>query len=119
MYNAVLERIHQVLGNMVRNFKISNQIYFDKDDPCTGILSAEAFEIRSTTNIQRGYSLGQLIFGRDITLPIKHTVDWELTRHLNQMKMKKYNIRKNRYIVNYSNKVRDDVMITNHTAYKY
>ena len=33
IYNAVLERIHQVLGNLVRNFYISTQTYVDKDDP--------------------------------------------------------------------------------------
>ena len=50
MSNAVLERIHQVLGNLVRNFKMSTQTYVDKDDPWTVILAASAFAIFSTTN---------------------------------------------------------------------
>ena len=29
--NTVLERIHQVIGNLVRNFNISTQIYVDKN----------------------------------------------------------------------------------------
>ena len=73
--NTVLQRIHQVLGNLIRNFNKPTQIYVDKDDPWTGILAAAAFAIRSTTNRQKGYSLGQLIFGCDIILPIKHRVD--------------------------------------------
>ena len=50
MYNAVLERNHQVLGNLVQNFNISTQIYVDEDDPWTGILAVAALVILSTTN---------------------------------------------------------------------
>ena len=51
MYNEVLERIHQVLGNIVRTFNISTQTYFDKNDPWTGIIAAAVFAIHSTTTI--------------------------------------------------------------------
>ena len=77
MSNAILELIHQVLGNLVRNFNIQ-QTYVDENDPWTGILATAAFAIRSTTNRQKGYSPGQFIFVRDIILRIKHRVDWEL-----------------------------------------
>ena len=80
MSNAVLERIHLVLGNLVQNFSIT-QTYFDKHDPWLGIFAAAEFAMRSTTNGLKGYSTGQLVFGRDIILPIKHKVDWELMRH--------------------------------------
>ena len=79
MSNAVLELIHQVLGNLVQTLNTS-QTYFDKNDPWTGILDAAEFEIFSTTNIQKGYSPVQLILVRDMILPIKHTMDWELIR---------------------------------------
>ena len=45
-----------------------------------GILDAAVFVIISTTNILKGYSLVQLIFVRDMILPIKHRVDWYLIR---------------------------------------
>ena len=45
MSNAVLERIHQVLGNLVRTFNISTQTYVDEDYLWTGILAAAEFEI--------------------------------------------------------------------------
>ena len=76
MYNAVLERIHQVIGNLVRTFNISTQTYVDKNDPYMGILAAAEFVIRSTNNRQKYYSPGQLIFGRDIILLVKHRVGW-------------------------------------------
>ena len=76
IYNAILEQIHQVLGNLVRNFNIK-QTYVDENDLWTGILAASAFEIFSTTNRQKCYSPGQLIFGCDMIFLIKHSVDWE------------------------------------------
>ena len=74
MYNAVSEIIHQVLGNLVRTFNISNQTYVDKDDPWTDVLAVAEFAIRLKTNRGKGYSLGQLIFGRDMILLIQHRV---------------------------------------------
>ena len=47
--NTTLERINQVIGNLVRNFN-TQQTYVEKNYPGTGILVAAAFEIISTTN---------------------------------------------------------------------
>ena len=56
--NAILERIHQVLGNLVRTCNIT-QTYIDEDDPWLGILTTTAFKTRSTTNMLKGYSQGK------------------------------------------------------------
>ena len=84
MSNAVLERIHQVIGNLVRTSNISTQTYVDKNDSWTGILAVAAFVICSTTNRLKGHSPGELIFCRDMILPIKHRVGWELIRQKKQ-----------------------------------
>ena len=76
MSNAILERIHQVLRNLVWTFNIQ-QNYVDKNDPWAGILAVAEFAIISTTSSQNVHSTGQLIFGRDMVLPIKHRVNWE------------------------------------------
>ena len=115
MPNALLEQIHQVLENLVQTFNIS-QNYVDKNDPWTGILAVTVFAIVSTTNRQKGYNPGQYIFGRDMILPIKHRVDWELIRQKNQTQNNEYNIHENRHRVDYNYKVRDTVMLTKHTA---
>ena len=73
-FNATMERIHQVLGNLVQNFNIT-QTYFDKDDSWSCILAAAAFEIISTEKILKGFSLVQLLFFRDMILLIKLKVD--------------------------------------------
>ena len=86
MSNAILEQIHQVLGNLVRTFNVQ-QTYIDKNYPWTRILASALFVIHSAASRQKGYSPGQLIFGRDMILPIKHSVGWELIRLKNRRKL--------------------------------
>ena len=43
MHDAVLERIHQILVNLVRNFNISTHAYIEEDDTWMGILAATEF----------------------------------------------------------------------------
>ena len=114
MSNAILERIHQVLGSLVPTFNVQ-QTYVDKNDPWTSMLDAAAFVILSTTSRIKGYSPGQLIFGRDMILPIKHRVDWELICQQKQMQINRHKARDNKHIVYYDYKVGDKVMLTNHT----
>ena len=77
-YNEILERIHQVLGNLLRTFNIT-QAYFDRDDPWRDILCAAEFSIHSTQNMLKGYILSQLMFGHTMILSINHEVYWGLT----------------------------------------
>ena len=118
MSNVILERIHQVIGNLVRTFNLQ-KTYVDKNYPWTGILTAVAFSICSTTGKQKGYSQGQLKFGRDIILLIKHRVDWELIRQGKQTRINRDNACKNKHRVDYGYKAGDKFMLTNHTAYRY
>ena len=71
------------------------ETYKDEDGPWLGILEAEAFAILSKLSRLKGYSPGQLLFGHDIILPIKHMLEWELIRQQTQTKINKDNIRKN------------------------
>ena len=64
----------------MQTFNIPNQTYVDENDLWKGILAAATFEIFSTDNRQKNHSPVQLIFGRDMNLLIKHTVNWELLR---------------------------------------
>ena len=116
MSNIVLERIHQVLGSLVQTFNISTQTYVEENDLWTGILAATEFAILSKIIRQKVYSPGQLIFGRDMILPIKHRVDWELIRQRKKTKINKDNTCENKHRVDYDYKVRDKFMLTNHTS---
>ena len=60
-----------------------------------------------------------MIFGCDMILPIKHTVDQELIRQKKQTQFNRDNAHENKHRADYGYKVRDKVMLTNHIAYKY
>ena len=95
------------------------QDHVDKDDPWSGVLGAAAFVMISTLTSLKGYCLGKFVFGRDMILPIEHTVDWELTCQRNQTQINKYNIHENRNQVDQDYNVGDKAMLNNHAAYKY
>ena len=67
----------------------------------------------------KGYSPGQLVFGRNMIILIKNKMDWELIRQQNQAQNNKDNIRENIKIDEHDCKVVDKAMLTNNTAYKY
>ena len=71
-----MERVHQVIGNIICTFKLeSNDL--DEDDPWKGILRATAFAVRSTFHTTLRNTPGQLVFGRDMILNIKQKANWE------------------------------------------
>ena len=82
--NAIVERIHQVIANMIRTFELETN-YLNQDDPWKEILSATAFAVR-----YKAYTLkktpGQLVFGKDMIFNIKHVANWEYIRQ-NKAKM--------------------------------
>ena len=77
--NAIIERIHQILGNLIRSFNLHNT-YVDDADPWMGILAATAFAVRATYHRTKQKSPGQLVFGQDMILTINHIVNWILIR---------------------------------------
>ena len=70
----------------MRNYNIKEK-YSEKEDPWSDILEMADFVIISTENRLKGYSPGQLLFGSDMIIPIKHTSDLELIRQRNQPKI--------------------------------
>ena len=114
--NAMLERIHQTLGDMVRTLDPSS---IDEDDPWAGILAAVAFAIRATYHTTRQASPGQLVFGRDMIWNVKHIANWQLIRDRKQAQINKDNIRENRTRIPHEYKVGDQVLMNDNQAYKY
>ena len=77
------------------------------------------FSISSTITRLKGYSPGELVFGRDMFLWIKHLAYLEFIRQKNQAQINKDNIQENRNQVDHDYNVLNKVMLTNHVAYKY
>ena len=67
--NAIVERVHQTIGNIIRTFKIQ-EIDLDDEKPWEGILSSTMFAIRSTVHTTTQHTPSQLVFGRDAILNI-------------------------------------------------
>jgi transposase InsO family protein len=58
--NAIVERVYQVIGHIIRTFKLEDN-YIDEEDPWKGIFSATAFTVRSTFLIGSSLAKGSRI----------------------------------------------------------
>jgi hypothetical protein len=89
--NAIIERIHQMIRNIIRTFDVNTM---NKDNPWTSILLAAAMcAIRTTYHTTPHASPMQLVFGRDAILNIKHITNWD---HITQFKQEDINANKKR-----------------------
>lgn len=116
--NAIVERVHQTIGNIIRTFELENN-YLDETDPWTGILSATAFAIRTTYHTTLKKSPGQLVFGRDMILNVKHIANWELIRAQKQRLINGNNQRENSKRTAYTYKKGQQVLLKRGTENKY
>src|SRR5687767_4251471 len=116
--NAIVERIHQVIANMIRTFELESN-YLDEDDPWKGILSATAFAVRSTYHTTLKKTPGQLVFGRDMIFNIQHIANWEYIRQNKQKLIENNNKAENAKRIEHSYKVGDPVLVKRGTENKY
>ena len=86
--NYVSKRINQVTTNLIRTFELG-KYHVDKDDPRKGILAAEAFPVCSKISHNQKKSPSQLVFGRDMVVPIEHVSNWRLIKQLKQKLIEK------------------------------
>ena len=92
--NSILERVHQVLGNMLTT-KNLQKYDFDDMDPWSELLGPVASAIYSTHHTTLQITHGQLVFGRDMLLNLKLAVDLEAIRLRKQKDVDKKNDREN------------------------
>jgi hypothetical protein len=116
--NAVVERIHQVIANMVRTFELEHN-YLDEDDPWKGILSAVAFAVRSTFHTTLRKTPGQLVYGRDMIFNVQHQADWKYIQDRKQRIIAKNNKQENKKRIPHTYKVGDLVLLRKGTEHKY
>ena len=109
--NAILERLHQVLGDMLRT-KNLEQYDFDNVDPWGELLASVAWAIRSTHHTTLQASPAQLVFGRDMLLDMKFLADWEAIRLRKQKDVDKNNSKENSLRVPHDYQVGDKVLVT-------
>ena len=66
--------MHQVLGNALRAFELEKQ-ELDEENPWEPFMTAVACAIRSTCHMTLQASPGQIVFGRDMVLPVSMCTD--------------------------------------------
>ena len=116
--NAIIERAHQTIGNVLRTFQVQNTI-LDKDDPWSGILAATMFAMRATVHTTLQATPSQLVFGRDSMLNITHDTNWKLIKERKQKMIRAGNVRENCTRIPYDYKIGDKVLIKNKQSTKY
>ena len=89
-YNAIIERIHQTIGNIICTLDVSNIV---NNNPWSGILAATMFAVRTTYHTALQASPMHLVFGRDAILNIKHVANWEHIRQRKQLRINHKNKR--------------------------
>ena len=94
--NAILERIHQVLADCIRSFNLEEKVFNEQDDdPFEEYLTAAAFSIRAAFHQTHGHSPAQMVFGRDMFMPVSADIDWEQIKIRKQQRIRKSNVREN------------------------
>ena len=79
----------------------------------------QCLQLSQQPTVKKFYRTGQLIFVRNMILPIKHRVDWQLRRLQKHKQRNRDKSRENKHRVDYNYKVGGKVMLINHTAHKY
>ena len=92
--NAIIERVHGVIGDMIRTFDTST-INESDQNPFEGFVSAICWAIRSTYHTTLKATPGQLVFGRDMIFNIRHEADWQLIRERKRARIEENNAREN------------------------
>jgi len=108
--NAILERVHQVLGQMLRTSELDMANSVSPDDVDV-FLDNAAWAIRSTYHTVLKASPGAAIFGRDMLFDIPFVADWYKIGEHRQSLTDRDNERENKRRIDYDYKVGDQVLI--------
>ncbi len=109
--NAILECLHQVLGQMLRTSKLNMAKTLTPDDVDV-FLDNVAWAIRSTYHTVLKASPGAAIFRRDMLFNIPFIADWNKIRDYRQCQTNLSTARENSKQVDYDYKVGDKVLLT-------
>jgi len=110
--NSMIERIHLTLGNMLRSYELEEQD-LDDDHPFDEFLNAAAWALRSTYHTVLNATPGQLVYGRDMLLPVQYKADWAAIALKKHQQILKDNLRENKTRLPHQYKVGDQVVLTN------
>ncbi len=108
--NAILERIHGVLGNMLRTSQL-NMAELVKASDINIFLSDAAWAVCSTYHTVLKASPGAAIFGQDMLFDILFIADWQKIGEYRQQLTDPGNARENKGRIDYDYKVGQKVLL--------
>jgi transposase InsO family protein len=109
--NGIIERVHLVLGDALRTAEVDGA-ELDGENPWDSYLSSAAFAIRSTYHTTLKASPAQLVFGRDMLLPIEFHANWAALQQQRQKEITRNNQRENASRKDHQYKVGDKILLS-------
>ena len=109
--NAIVERVHQVIHNMIRSLQIKKKSDLDSTYGWQGVLSAVRQAVRSTVHTTTRATPTQLVFGRDAILNVSFEANWQYIKERKQKLILQNNARENASRVLHEYSVGDRVMV--------
>ena len=116
--NAIIERIHQTIGNMIRTFEITEQ-EVDESDPWSGLLSAVMFATRATYYSTLKATPMQLVFGHDAILNTTFEANWKNIKDNKQKCIHQNNVQENKSRIAHTYHLRGKVLFKEIETNKY
>ena len=108
--NSPIERIHQVLRNMLLTKNLPEET-FDYLDPFGHILASVAWAVRASYNSSTDATPAQLVFGRDMMFNLQTLVDWKELSLKKQQTTDVANLRENKNRIDYDYQIGTQVYI--------
>ena len=110
--NGIIERVHLVLADAIQTRKLQNEDLVPHQT-FGAILSSAAFAICSTFHTTLQATPAQLVYGRDMLLPIRFKANWNEIRKRRQDEIQRNNISENAKRKEHHYQVGDKILLTN------
>ena len=117
--NAILERIHQTLGNIIRTFEVHKDASMTSEESWQGIIAAAMFALRSTYHTTLQATPAQLVFGRDSVMNVQCQIDWTAIKERKRKLINSNNAKENAKRTPYTYHVGDKILVKQEWKAKY
>ena len=88
------------------------ELDFDLEDTWDTVLASVAYAIRSTHHSTLGASPAQIVFSRDMVIPMQYVAEWDIIHKRKQLKIDAANTRENKKRVEWDYKISYLVLIS-------
>ena len=116
--NAIFERAHQTIGNMICTWFVDNTD-LDAVNPYSDLLAAVAFAKRATIHTTLNATPSQLVFGPNVMLNMEFRADWATIRARKQKQIDENNRCENAKRKEHQYSIGDQILIKTDPSRKY